>query len=39
MRNLRLQMKIDNLLNEDYEQVFGFSSPGISVRGGIAVNF
>jgi vitamin B12 transporter len=39
MRNLHLQMKIDNLLNEDYEQVFGFSSPGISVRGGIAVNF
>jgi vitamin B12 transporter len=39
IRNVRLQMKVDNLLNEDYEEAFGFSSPGISVRGGVAVNF
>jgi vitamin B12 transporter len=39
MRSLRVQMKIDNLLNEDYEEALGFSSAGISVRGGIAVNF
>jgi vitamin B12 transporter len=39
IRRVRLQMKIDNLLNEDYEEALGFSSPGISVRGGVAVNF
>jgi outer membrane cobalamin receptor len=32
-------MKIENLLNADYEEVLGFSTPGISVRGGIAVDF
>jgi hypothetical protein len=32
-------MKIDNLLNEQYEPVIGFSAQGISVRGGIAVDF
>ena len=37
--SLRLQMKIDNLLDEQYEQAIGFSAQGISVRGGIAVNF
>jgi outer membrane cobalamin receptor len=36
---VRVQMKIDNLLNEDYEEALGFSSPGISARGGVAVNF
>jgi vitamin B12 transporter len=39
MRSLRLQLKIDNLLDADYEQVLGFSQPGISVRGGVTVNF
>jgi vitamin B12 transporter len=39
IRKVRLQMKIENLLNEDYEEALGFSSPGISVRGGVAVNF
>ena len=39
MRSLRLQMKIDNLLDADYEQVLGFSQPGIRVRGGVTVNF
>ena len=39
MRNLRLQMEIDNLLDADYEQVLGFSQPGISMRGGVTVNF
>jgi outer membrane cobalamin receptor len=34
-----LQGKIDNLLDEDYEEAFGFSTPGISIRGGITVNF
>jgi hypothetical protein len=39
IRSLRLQIKIDNLLDEQYEQAIGFSSQSISVRGGIAVNF
>ncbi|MGH8067510.1 MAG: TonB-dependent receptor plug domain-containing protein [Candidatus Entotheonellia bacterium] len=39
IRSVRVQMKIDNLLNEAYEEALGFSSAGISVRGGIAVNF
>jgi outer membrane cobalamin receptor len=32
-------VKIDNLLDADYESVLGFSQPGIDVRGGITVNF
>jgi vitamin B12 transporter len=39
IKSLRLQGKIDNLLNEAYEEAFGFSAPGISVRGGITANF
>jgi outer membrane cobalamin receptor len=39
MKSLRLQMKIDNLLGADYEQVLGFSRAGIRVRGGVTVNF
>jgi vitamin B12 transporter len=39
IRSLRLQLKFENLLNEQYEQAIGFSAPGISVRGGVAVNF
>jgi vitamin B12 transporter len=39
LRSIRLQGKIDNLLDEDYEEAFGFSTPGISIRGGITVNF
>jgi outer membrane cobalamin receptor len=38
IKSLHVQMKIDNLLNEDYEEVLGFSSAGISVYGGVAVN-
>jgi outer membrane cobalamin receptor len=37
--SLRMQRKIENLLDEDYEEVFGFSAPGISVRGGITISF
>jgi vitamin B12 transporter len=39
IKNIRLQMKIENLLNESYEEVLGFSAAGISVRGGIAASF
>jgi hypothetical protein len=36
---VRVQMKIDNLLREDSAEALGFSSAGISTRGGIAVYF
>jgi len=39
LKTLRLHGKIENLLDEAYEQAFGFSAPGISVRGGIAAGF
>jgi vitamin B12 transporter len=39
IKNIRLQMKIDNLLNESYEEALGFSAAGISVRGGVAASF
>jgi outer membrane cobalamin receptor len=39
IRSLRLQLKFENLLDEQYEQAIGFSAQGISVRGGVAVNF
>jgi outer membrane cobalamin receptor len=38
VRHVRLQMKIENLFNNDYETL-GFSSPSISVRRGTALNF
>ena len=39
VRSLRLQLKFENLLDEQYEQASGFSAQGMSVRGGVAVNF
>jgi vitamin B12 transporter len=39
LRALQIQGKIDNLLDEDHEEAFGFSAPGISIRGGIAARF
>jgi outer membrane cobalamin receptor len=39
IRSLRVQLKFENLLNEQYEQAIGFSAQGIIVRGGVAVNF
>jgi outer membrane cobalamin receptor len=39
LRSIRVQGKIENLFDDDYEEAFGFSAPGISVRGGITVNF
>jgi vitamin B12 transporter len=39
LRSIRLQGKIENLLDEDYEEAFGFSTPGFSIRGGVAANF
>jgi vitamin B12 transporter len=38
-KTLRLHGKIENLLNEQYEEAFGFSAPGIGVQGGISAGF
>jgi vitamin B12 transporter len=38
-RSVQLQGNIDNLLDDDYEEAFGFSAPGIGIRGGIALSF
>jgi hypothetical protein len=39
IKNIRLQMKIDNLLHDDDEEAFGVSAQGIRGRGGIAATF
>lgn len=37
--NVELFVKGDNLANEDYQDVFGFNTPGAAVFGGIRVGF
>jgi vitamin B12 transporter len=32
---LRLQGRIENLLNEQYEEIYGYGTPGLSIYGGI----
>jgi hypothetical protein len=39
MRNLRLQLQIDDLLDADYEEVVGFSPPRVGVRGSATADF
>jgi vitamin B12 transporter len=39
LRNLRLLGKIENLLDESYEEALGFSAPGMGVRGGVEIGF
>ncbi len=34
---LRLNLRIENLLDSDYEEVFGYGTAGLSVYGGINV--
>ena len=34
---IRLFSRVNNLLNKDYENVFGFSSPGLSMISGVSV--
>ncbi len=34
-----LTLKLENTLDKNYEQVFGFSSPGFSARGGVRVSW
>ncbi len=36
-QNVKIFARAENLFNNDYEDVFGFSSPGLSVTGGISL--
>jgi len=36
---LRLNLRLDNLFDTDYEEVFGYATPGRSFYGGIGLNF
>lgn len=38
-KNLAVFVRIDNLLDESYEEVAGFGTPGISAFGGVKVTF
>lgn len=38
-KNFKLFGRVDNLFSENYEEVFGFSRPGISGFGGVKVTF
>ena len=35
---LRLNFRLDNLLNEDFEEIFGYATPGRSFYGGVSLN-
>ena len=37
--NMTLTMRIDNLLNEHYEEVDGYQEPGFSIFGGLKMTF
>ncbi|MFO7526539.1 MAG: TonB-dependent receptor [Ignavibacteriaceae bacterium] len=36
---LRLNIRVENLLDSDYEEVFGYGTPGLSFYSGIILNF
>jgi len=36
---LRLNFRLDNLFDADYEEVFGYATPGRSFYGGLSLNF
>ena len=36
---LRLNFRLDNLLDTDYEEVFGYATPGRSLYAGVGINF
>ena len=38
-KNIKLLGRMENLLNERYEEVFGYGTPGFSVYGGIRISF
>lgn len=35
---LRLNIRVENLLDSDYEEVFGYGTPGFSIYGGISLS-
>ncbi|MEO8223257.1 MAG: TonB-dependent receptor [Gammaproteobacteria bacterium] len=37
--NVRVYARVENLLNEDYEDVYGYNTPGIGAYAGIRVGF
>ena len=39
LNNLKTYLRIDNLLDRDYQEKFGFPAPGITVRGGATATF
>ncbi|HJM43833.1 MAG: TonB-dependent receptor [Nitrospinota bacterium] len=39
IRAMKLEVSAQNLLDNDYEEVFGFSAPGATVLGGIRMEF
>ncbi len=39
IRAAKLQVQVENLLDESYEEVFGFSTPGVAVMGGFKLEF
>jgi vitamin B12 transporter len=39
IRAVKLEVSARNLLNNDYEEVFGFSTPGVTVLGGVRLEF
>ncbi len=38
MEFLRLNLRLENILNSDYEEVYGYATPGFSVYGGIKLS-
>jgi len=39
LREALLNLKVRNLLDEDYEEVYGYSSPRLSILGGLTLKF
>jgi len=37
--NVRIFGRVENALDEDYEEIFGFNAPGVAAYGGIKVTF
>jgi vitamin B12 transporter len=39
IKSLKIFLRLDNILNSDYETIKGFGTPGFSVYGGIKAHF
>ena len=37
--NIQIFLRLDNLFNEEYENIFGYGTPGFSAFGGLKLNF